>query len=147
MRLRRLENAVATSDLDGFGLGAELGAADPRVKIGAVSVEEGVLFRSADSHFGDSVGDVLFAVAGFGRGNGVGRGCAAGEALEDRVGICTAGLFERGWCRGGCGDQRYARRYRGVSTSENQPAGGMKLTAPSSIPMPRNHDPHGRAAR
>lgn len=147
--LRRLDNASAASDLDGLGLGAEFGAAGAGVEVGAVPVEERVVFRGADGHFGDGVGDVLFAVSGLGRGDGIGRGGAAGEALEDRVGVCAAGLFERGWRGRGRGDQRSARCYGGVSVHlrTNNQGGGTELTTPPSPPMPRYHDPHGRATR
>lgn len=114
---------VAASDLDGLWLGAEFSAADARVEGRAVPVQQGVVVRRADGHLGHGVCDVLFAIARLGRGYGVRRGCAAGEAVEARMRVCAAGLVERGRRGWGCGDHGSAGCYRGVSTCRAEHAG------------------------
>lgn len=62
-RRRRIQRAIATPDLDGLRLGAELGTAGARVEGRPVAVQEGVVLRHADGHLGHGVGNVLVTVA------------------------------------------------------------------------------------
>lgn len=150
-----VEGGVAAADFYGLRVGAQLGARGAGVIGGAVAVEEGVLLRLADGHFGGGVGDVLLALvgqrrgSGVGRGGGVGRGRIRGERRgEERACAGAAGLLERGRRRRGCGYQGSARRCQALVYL--RPTGRGEPTAPAGIASPpaaRNYNRHRRARR
>lgn len=144
-----VEGGVAAADFHGLRVGAQLGAPGAGIEGGAVAVEEGVLLRLADGHFGGGVGDVFLALVGQRRGGGVGRGRIRGERRgEERACAGAAGLLERGRRRRGCGYQGSARRCQALvylgPTGRGEPTAPAGITSP---PAARNYNRHRRARR